>query len=96
MTYRVVLEAGIYASHIIWRIRYRAVRKEAKASGRSIDEVLEERNQGETPQDNKKDGIISHHRRNNSPVQLLQQQQQQQSSEPKVTQSISEGNDADA
>ncbi|GFN20725.1 PQ-loop repeat-containing protein [Aspergillus tubingensis] len=88
----VVLEAGIYASHIIWRIRYRAVRKEARASGRSIDEVLEERNQGETPQDNKKDGIISHHRRNNSPVQL----QQQQSSEPKVTQSISEGNDADA
>lgn len=89
MTYRVVLEAGIYASHIIWRIRYRAVRKEAKASGRSIDEVLEERNQVETPQDNKKDGIISHHRGNNSPVQ-------QQHSEPKVTQSISEGNVADA
>lgn len=90
MTYRVVLEAGIYASHIIWRIRYRGVRKEAKASGRSIDEVLEERNQVETPQDNTKDGIISHHRGNNSPVQ------QQQHSEPKVTQSISEGNDAGA
>ncbi|GLB04592.1 hypothetical protein AtubIFM57258_010561 [Aspergillus tubingensis] len=87
----VVLEAGIYASHIIWRIRYRAVRKEAKASGRSIDEVLEERNRVETTQDSTKDGIISHHRGNNSPVQ-----QQQQPSEPKVTQSISEGNVADA
>ncbi|RAL02074.1 PQ-loop repeat-containing protein [Aspergillus ibericus CBS 121593] len=40
----IVLEAGIYASHIIWRIRYRAVRKEAKSLGKSIDEVLEERN----------------------------------------------------
>ncbi|PYI05304.1 PQ loop repeat protein [Aspergillus sclerotiicarbonarius CBS 121057] len=40
----IVLEGGIYASHIIWRIRYRAVRKEAKSLGKSIDEVLEERN----------------------------------------------------
>ncbi|PYH78115.1 PQ loop repeat protein [Aspergillus uvarum CBS 121591] len=39
----VVLEGGIYASHIVWRIRYRAVRREAKATGKSIDEVLEER-----------------------------------------------------
>ncbi|RAH44395.1 PQ-loop repeat-containing protein [Aspergillus brunneoviolaceus CBS 621.78] len=39
----VVLEGGIYASHIVWRIRYRAVRRKAKATGRSIDEVLEER-----------------------------------------------------
>ncbi|OOF92776.1 hypothetical protein ASPCADRAFT_8414 [Aspergillus carbonarius ITEM 5010] len=40
----IVLEGGIYASHIIWRIRYRAVRKEAKSLGKSIDEMLEERN----------------------------------------------------
>ncbi|PYI26234.1 PQ loop repeat protein [Aspergillus indologenus CBS 114.80] len=39
----VVLEGGIYASHIVWRIRYRAVRREAKATGKSIDEVLAER-----------------------------------------------------
>ncbi|GLA47105.1 hypothetical protein AnigIFM63604_000969 [Aspergillus niger] len=65
----VVLEAGIYASHIIWRIRYRAVRKEARASGKSIDEVLEEQNRVQTNQETKKDGIISHHRGNSSHVQ---------------------------
>ncbi|KAJ5495140.1 membrane protein [Penicillium diatomitis] len=37
----VVLEAGIYISHLIWRFRYRQLRKEAKMSGRSIDELLE-------------------------------------------------------
>lgn len=37
---RVVLEAGIYLSHIIWRFRYRKLRKEAKESGRSIDDLL--------------------------------------------------------
>ncbi|KAJ6022000.1 hypothetical protein N7540_007504 [Penicillium herquei] len=37
----VVLEAGIYISHIAWRIRYRKLRKEAKASGMSIDEFLD-------------------------------------------------------
>ncbi|KAJ5319137.1 uncharacterized protein N7506_011841 [Penicillium brevicompactum] len=36
----VVLEAGIYTSHIVWRIRYRRLRQEAKASGQSIDELL--------------------------------------------------------
>lgn len=38
---RVVLEAGIYSSHIIWRIRYRKLRKEAKETGKSIDDLLE-------------------------------------------------------
>ncbi|KAJ5609594.1 hypothetical protein N7528_010161, partial [Penicillium herquei] len=37
----VVLEAGIYISHIVWRIRYRKLRKDAKASGMTIDEFLE-------------------------------------------------------
>jgi hypothetical protein len=37
---RVVLESGIYISHIIWRFRYRKLRKEAKESGRSIDDLL--------------------------------------------------------
>ena len=36
----VVLEAGIYTSHIVWRIRYRRLRQEAKVSGQSIDELL--------------------------------------------------------
>lgn len=48
---RVVLEAGIYLSHIIWRFRYRKLRKEAKESGRSIDELLGQTNNDppETP-----------------------------------------------
>ncbi|KAJ5179815.1 PQ loop repeat protein [Penicillium capsulatum] len=37
----VLLEMGIYTSHIVWRIRYRKVRREAKLSGRSLDELLE-------------------------------------------------------
>ncbi|KAJ6107867.1 hypothetical protein N7523_009190 [Penicillium sp. IBT 18751x] len=36
----VVLELGIYASHIIWRIRYRKLRREAKMAGKSIDDLL--------------------------------------------------------
>lgn len=40
MSNSVVLESGIYISHIIWRIRYRKLRKEAKETGRSIDDLL--------------------------------------------------------
>ncbi|KAE8354818.1 PQ loop repeat protein [Aspergillus coremiiformis] len=40
----IVLESGIYISHIVWRIRYRKLRKAAKATGKSIDEMLEEPN----------------------------------------------------
>lgn len=36
----VVLEAGIYISHISWRIRHRQLRKEAKESGKSFDDLL--------------------------------------------------------
>ncbi|KAJ5451222.1 hypothetical protein N7491_000404 [Penicillium cf. griseofulvum] len=36
----VVLEAGIFISHISWRIRYRELRKQAKDSGKSIDDLL--------------------------------------------------------
>ncbi|KAJ5524719.1 hypothetical protein N7494_011369 [Penicillium frequentans] len=36
----VVLEGGIYVSHIVWRIRYRKLRKEAKMRGMSIDDLL--------------------------------------------------------
>ncbi|KAJ5903243.1 PQ loop repeat protein, partial [Penicillium tannophilum] len=37
----VLVELGIYVSHIIWRIRFRELRKRARLSGRSIDELLE-------------------------------------------------------
>lgn len=47
-----MLELGIYASHIIWRIRYRKLRKEAKARGKSIDELLDAQKNGtEGPRD---------------------------------------------
>ncbi|EPS34667.1 hypothetical protein PDE_09631 [Penicillium oxalicum 114-2] len=42
----VVLEAGIYLSHLIWRFRYRKLRREAKETGRSVDELLESRENG--------------------------------------------------
>lgn len=37
----IILEGGIYCSHIVWRIRYRKVIKEAKATGKTVDEILE-------------------------------------------------------
>ncbi|KKZ63678.1 hypothetical protein EMCG_01985 [[Emmonsia] crescens] len=36
-----LLELGIFTSHIIWRFRFRELRKAAKASGMSVDELLE-------------------------------------------------------
>ncbi|KAJ5741762.1 PQ loop repeat protein [Penicillium manginii] len=39
--FSVVLEMGIYISHTVWRYRFRKLRKEAKESGKSIDEILE-------------------------------------------------------
>ncbi|KAK2776505.1 hypothetical protein FQN53_002676 [Emmonsiellopsis sp. PD_33] len=38
-----VLELGIFASHIVWRVRFRGLRKEAKEAGVSVDEVIERR-----------------------------------------------------
>ncbi|PYI12661.1 PQ loop repeat protein [Aspergillus sclerotiicarbonarius CBS 121057] len=37
----VILEMGIYTSHIIWRIRFREARQQAELSGRSLEDVLE-------------------------------------------------------
>lgn len=37
------MEIGIFGSHIVWRIRHREIRREAKETGRSIEEVLEEK-----------------------------------------------------
>lgn len=36
------LEAGIFASHIIWRLRTRKIRKEAKAQGKTFDDIAAE------------------------------------------------------
>ncbi|KAJ5995619.1 PQ loop repeat protein, partial [Penicillium waksmanii] len=36
----VVLEMGIYISHTVWRYRFRKLRREAKESGKSIDQLL--------------------------------------------------------
>lgn len=38
----VALEFGIYGSHIIWRIRYRRVLREAKDTGISVDDLLDQ------------------------------------------------------
>lgn len=36
------MEIGIFSSHMIWRVRHRKIRQEAKWTGKSIEEVLEE------------------------------------------------------
>lgn len=38
---RVILEGGIFVSHIVWRIRYRKVLREAKRTGKTVDEILD-------------------------------------------------------
>jgi hypothetical protein len=38
----VVLEGGIFASHLIWLFRTRMIRKEAKEQGRTFDDIAEE------------------------------------------------------
>jgi hypothetical protein len=42
---RFFLEVGIFASHIIWRWRNRDLLRAAKTSRRTVDELLEEREQ---------------------------------------------------
>ena len=42
-SFRALLEFGIYGCHTVWRIRNRKLLREAKKSGRSVDELLEER-----------------------------------------------------
>ncbi|EFW98697.1 pq loop repeat protein [Grosmannia clavigera kw1407] len=43
------LEIGIFISHIIWRIRTRAIRKQAKADGKTFDDILAEHRAAGTP-----------------------------------------------
>jgi hypothetical protein len=37
----ILLEAGIFASHIIWRFRHRKLLRAAKEAGKTVDELLE-------------------------------------------------------
>lgn len=36
------LEAGIFTSHIIWRLRTRKIREDAKAQGKTFDDMAAE------------------------------------------------------
>ncbi|KAJ9295568.1 hypothetical protein DTO271G3_6024 [Paecilomyces variotii] len=55
----VVLEGGIYISHIIWRICNRKLLKEAKAAGMSVDEMLELKRKESEGHHESGDGVIS-------------------------------------
>lgn len=55
----VVLELGIYVSHIVWRIRYRKLRKEAKVTGRSIDELLSLQQNNTQPARDLESGVLN-------------------------------------
>ncbi|KAL2010255.1 hypothetical protein VTN00DRAFT_6062 [Thermoascus crustaceus] len=43
-----LLEAGIFTSHIIWRVRNRKLLKAAKEAGKSVDDLLAEENESNT------------------------------------------------
>jgi hypothetical protein len=45
----IVIEAGIFASHIIWLIRTREIRAQAKAEGKTFDDIAEEHERNGTP-----------------------------------------------
>ncbi|KAI8623212.1 PQ loop repeat-domain-containing protein [Xylariaceae sp. FL1651] len=45
----ILLEIGIFASHIIWLLRTRQIRKEAKMNGKSFDDVVAEYEQQDIP-----------------------------------------------
>lgn len=45
----ILLEAGIFASHLLWRVRTRQIRKEAKLNGKTFDDVMAEYEQRGLP-----------------------------------------------
>ncbi|KAN0071694.1 hypothetical protein V8E54_010290 [Elaphomyces granulatus] len=68
----IVLEAGIFASHIIWRIRHRKLLRAAKEAGKTVDEMLEsmegERSTNSPPGDLESGGELdSQHQEKSSP-----------------------------
>lgn len=38
----ILLESGIFISHIVWLVRTRKIRKEAKAEGKTFDDIMAE------------------------------------------------------
>lgn len=44
-----LLEAGIFTSHIIWLVRTRQIRKDAKAQGKTFDDIAAEHESRGTP-----------------------------------------------
>jgi hypothetical protein len=68
----IVLEVGIFASHIIWRIRHRKLLRAAKEAGKTVDEMLEsmegERSTNSPPGDLESGGELdSQHQEKSSP-----------------------------
>ncbi|PGH05935.1 hypothetical protein AJ80_08247 [Polytolypa hystricis UAMH7299] len=53
--YSIVLELGICASHIIWRIRFRHLVRQAKEKGMSIDDLLGEVMEGKKKRESEGD-----------------------------------------
>lgn len=53
-----MLELGIYASHIVWRFRYRKLRREAKATGKSIDDLLDLQRDGSEGTQDLETGVL--------------------------------------
>ena len=45
--YSFVAEVGLFASHVIWRLRHPKIVRAAKESGKSFDELLAEEEAGE-------------------------------------------------
>jgi hypothetical protein len=44
--FRFLCEVAIYGSHITWRIRHRKLLQTAKTSGKTVDELLDEKKGG--------------------------------------------------
>lgn len=68
----IVLEVGIFASHIIWRIRHRKLLRAAKEAGKTVDEMLEsmegERSTNSPPGDLESGGELdSQHQEKSNP-----------------------------
>jgi response regulator of citrate/malate metabolism len=52
------MELGIYTSHIVWRIRHRKLRKEAKMTGKSIDDLLSLQENNAQPTRDLESGVL--------------------------------------
>lgn len=90
MNSSVVLEAGIYLSHIIWRIRNRKLLREAKAAGKSVDEMLELERKESEGRSESGDGVISTRPGDLESHGVLEQQEKEKVHEHEHEQSITD------